>query len=86
MNRTGRDWVRVLAGETVDNAFDSHLLADELLFFLGPDTVGQDGEDQVNKISPIRFIRPGETGLSDMEPLFGCNATEDIVFRPGAAP
>lgn len=62
-------------------AGNQYVLAEERLFFLGPDRFLQEGEEMVNDFSPVRFIRPGEVGFTDMTPLFDCDATEEILFR-----
>ncbi|MFV0358533.1 hypothetical protein [Tropicimonas sp.] len=74
------------SGETVYEVFGNQfVLADERLFFLGPDTFRQDGEERENDASPLLFIRPGETNFGDTMPQFGCEGAEEIVFRPAPA-
>ncbi len=63
-------------------AGNQYVLVEERLFFLGPDSFLQDGEEMSNDFSPVRFIRPGEAGFTDMTPLYGCDASEEILFRP----
>ncbi|MDV7144082.1 hypothetical protein R3X27_15440 [Tropicimonas sp. TH_r6] len=63
-------------------AGNQYVLVEERLFFLGPDSFLQNGEEMSNDFSPVRFIRPGEPGFTDMTPLYGCNASEEILFRP----
>lgn len=63
-------------------AGNQYVLEKERLFFLGPDSFLQDGEEMSNDFSPVSFIHPGETGFADMTPLYGCAASEEILFRP----
>ncbi|MFV0333475.1 MAG: hypothetical protein ACK5JR_05315 [Tropicimonas sp.] len=73
-----------VSGEEIFSvAGNQYVLAGERLFFLGADSFLRDGEEAATDFSPVRFIRPGEAGFSDMTPLYGCNATEEIGFgRP----
>ncbi|NDR57642.1 hypothetical protein [Aliiruegeria sabulilitoris] len=66
-------------------AGNQYVLAEERLFFLGADSFLQDGEEMKNDFSPVRFIRPGEAGFTEMTPLYGCNATEEIGYLPPAS-
>ncbi len=92
------DGVELLETEFVSSAMDAetgeeifavagnqYVLAEERLFFLGIDSFRQDGEEMETDFSPVRFIRPGEAGFTEMTPLYGCDATEEILFRPGIA-
>lgn len=71
------------SGEPVYEVFGTqYVLAEERLFFLGPDTFRQNGEERENDSSPMRFIRPGEPGFGSGVPQYECTATEDIGFAP----
>ncbi|RYH09963.1 hypothetical protein [Tropicimonas sp. IMCC6043] len=65
-------------------AGNQYVLAEERLFFLGPDQYLRDGEEISNDFSPVKFIRPGQPGFADMTPLYGCNTAEEIAFRQGS--
>ncbi len=64
---------------------NQYVLAEERLFFLGPDRFDQGGDIRENDLSPVMFIHPGETGFDEMTPQFECNASEEIGFRPSPA-
>ena len=72
-----------MSGEEIFSvAGNQYVLAEERLFFLGPDNFLQDGQESSNDFSPVQFIHPGEPGFTDMTPLYDCDATEELRFSP----
>ena len=59
-----------------------YLLESERLFLLGTDRLNADGTEIETDSSPMRFFRPGDSGFGETRPRFGCEASEDIAFRP----